>query len=478
MPVIDGVYFTDDELAELGENAAPVDRPRDEDGNELGAPPNSEWDPVHGRWRTADSTSGGADDWNERARRDPNFNPRDAMIDRDRGSWESRLRHEARTKFGGNVSDDKIKEYVDDVTRQVSYAQNAGKDPGTFLNAALAKMEREQAPTGHRPHDSQISDQAKQAANTAADAARARAAGPAGVGGPRSLGSFGSPTGFTGTGGGDLYTTGGTTSTSLGSAYQYQPFAETFVGPQAPADLMTPWGRTFVGPQAPADLMDQWTGTYVRPTAADLRTDPGVEVRLDAQQRAMERSAAAKGTLLTGGHQRSLAEYGQELASNEYQRLVDRSMQEYLNAFQTFITDKQRRSNEFGNTFGRALSGYQTDFNVDQADKARRSGEFGNTYGRALGEFGQRRDIHDTNQLNAFQVGRAGRMDDFNIGRTTKMDDFNIGDVNRRFGFDVDKDLHSRYRSGYLDDFNMWRTLDRDRAADQFRLADYGRPLA
>lgn len=394
----------------------------------------------------------------------------DAMIARDRASWEQRLRAEAAKR---NITYDPSD--LEGVIRNVSYARNTGQDPQKAIDLVLAQYDRRKAPTfsaGGRGGDADLDY------NAVLDPGWVRTPGgqyvrstarPTPNPGPQSVGTFGNPTGFTGTGGGDWYTTGPTTTTApvtLGSAYQYQPFTEKFVSPTAPSDLIEPWGRTFVAPQAPADLMDQWGRTYVRPTAADLLSDPGYLARLDAQQRAMERSAAAKGTLLTGGHQRSLAEYGQELASNEYQRLADRALNEYLSAFNVFTTDKARRAGEFGQTFGRALSGYQTDVNVDQADKARRSGEFGNIYGRSLGEFGQRRDIHDTNQFNAFQIGRAGRLDDQGILES-----------NRRFGFDVDKDLWGRNRTGYLDDYMIYDTEDRKFFDRQFRLADYGRPL-
>lgn len=56
----------------------------------------------------------------------------------------------------------------------------------------------------------------------------------------------------------------------------------------------------------------------------DWKTDPGYEFRLGEGMRALERSAAARGILSSGGTIRSATRYAQDYASNEYQRVFDR----------------------------------------------------------------------------------------------------------------------------------------------------------
>ena len=51
-----------------------------------------------------------------------------------------------------------------------------------------------------------------------------------------------------------------------------------------------------------------------------LQNSPGYQFRLGEGLKALERSAAARGTLLTGGTLKGLTRYGQEFASNEYDR--------------------------------------------------------------------------------------------------------------------------------------------------------------
>jgi hypothetical protein len=59
---------------------------------------------------------------------------------------------------------------------------------------------------------------------------------------------------------------------------------------------------------------------------AGLETSPGYQFRLGEGLKALERSAAARGTLLTGGTLKGLARYGQDYASNEYANRVQQLM--------------------------------------------------------------------------------------------------------------------------------------------------------
>jgi len=56
----------------------------------------------------------------------------------------------------------------------------------------------------------------------------------------------------------------------------------------------------------------------------DWKQDPGYQFRLDEGMRALERGAAARGILQSGGTIRSATRYAQDYASNEYQRVFDR----------------------------------------------------------------------------------------------------------------------------------------------------------
>lgn len=62
-------------------------------------------------------------------------------------------------------------------------------------------------------------------------------------------------------------------------------------------------------------------------TAADFQQDPGYQFDLQQGQQALERSAAAKGGLQSGGFMKGMAQYTQGMASNEYQNAYNRFQQ-------------------------------------------------------------------------------------------------------------------------------------------------------
>jgi hypothetical protein len=67
--------------------------------------------------------------------------------------------------------------------------------------------------------------------------------------------------------------------------------------------------------------------------AANLTSSPGYQFRLQQGIDALQRSAAAKGTLLTGGTAKALDRYGQDYAANEYANQYARLFGEQQAAF-------------------------------------------------------------------------------------------------------------------------------------------------
>lgn len=69
-------------------------------------------------------------------------------------------------------------------------------------------------------------------------------------------------------------------------------------------------------------------GELTRPfTMKDYREDPGYGFRLSEGMKALERSAAAKGGLLSGAQMKGVQRFGQDLASQEYQNAYNRYVQ-------------------------------------------------------------------------------------------------------------------------------------------------------
>ena len=63
---------------------------------------------------------------------------------------------------------------------------------------------------------------------------------------------------------------------------------------------------------------------------ADFTKDPGYEFRVAEGMKALERSAASRGGLLSGGTAKAIERYGQDFASNEYANVYNRALGEYL----------------------------------------------------------------------------------------------------------------------------------------------------
>ena len=87
-------------------------------------------------------------------------------------------------------------------------------------------------------------------------------------------------------------------------------------------------------------LLTPYSGHFTAPTDITEQNDPGYQARLKLGTDAIQRSAAARGGILTGGTAKALNQFGQDYASNEY-----------------------------GNVYNRALTGFQTDYNQYNNDQ-------------------------------------------------------------------------------------------------------------
>lgn len=95
-----------------------------------------------------------------------------------------------------------------------------------------------------------------------------------------------------------------------------------------------------------------WTGSFTAPTGITEQNDPGFQARLQFGQQAMERSAAAKGGLLTGGTARAEGQAAQDYASNEYSNVYGRAFNEYSTKYNEFQNNNTNKFNRLA-----ALSG-------------------------------------------------------------------------------------------------------------------------
>jgi hypothetical protein len=113
---------------------------------------------------------------------------------------------------------------------------------------------------------------------------------------------------------------------------------------------MMPWLDS--GRNALSQLNQQMPNLTRSFSAADFQQDPGYQFNLQQGQQAIERSAAARGGLNSGATEKSLAQYSQGLAGQQYQ-----------NAFNNFNTNQ---SNTFNRLAGMAGVGQQAATTVGQ----------------------------------------------------------------------------------------------------------------
>ena len=149
---------------------------------------------------------------------------------------------------------------------------------------------------------------------------------------------------------------------------------------QKQVELQEPWRQA--GLNALAQIRGGFTGKV------DLAQDPGYAFRLAEGQKALERSAAARGGLLSGATLRGTQRFGQELASQEYQNAYNRALTQYntlanlAGVGQTTASGMASQAGQLGANLGNLYYGAGT-----AAGQARASGYLGmgNALTSALG---------------------------------------------------------------------------------------------
>lgn len=135
----------------------------------------------------------------------------------------------------------------------------------------------------------------------------------------------------------------------------------------------------------PPDPLKPWEGKFTAPTLEQATDSPGFQFRIGEGVKALQRSAAAKGTLLTGGTLKGLLRYTGDEASKEYTNVYNRAVGEYEGERTNFLNNEANRYNS-------QRSNRLDDFGIDS---------------------------------DYFQMGRQNRLDDFNIFNTMDTNYYN-----------------------------------------------------
>lgn len=132
-------------------------------------------------------------------------------------------------------------------------------------------------------------------------------------------------------------------------------------------------------------------GGAAGPGPGQIGSDPSFAFRMAEGQKALERSAASKGTLLTGGTLKALTRYAQDYASTEYGNVFDRLYKTSalgLNAAQSAANVGSSYGNQQGNAganYGQNASNLITQQgNANAAGKIGSSNAWGTTIGNVV----------------------------------------------------------------------------------------------
>ena len=133
-----------------------------------------------------------------------------------------------------------------------------------------------------------------------------------------------------------------------------------------------------------------------------LEDTPGFKFRLDQGIQALDRSAASKGTLLSGGHLKELAGYASGLASQEYGAEWDRTM-----GLANLGINAAGAQNASGSSYGNELADLTTGAgNATAAGQAASGQAWGDMWGN-LGDLGMQYGIYDATRPPGTRVPPA-----------------------------------------------------------------------
>ncbi len=106
---------------------------------------------------------------------------------------------------------------------------------------------------------------------------------------------------------------------------------------------------------------------FTAPTALTEQNDPGYQARLQLGQLTMDKSAAARGSVLTGGTAQAENQAAQDYASNEYSNVYNRALDTYQTNYNAYNTNQ---TNQYNKLAGLAGAGQATAANTAQQGQA------------------------------------------------------------------------------------------------------------
>jgi len=101
-------------------------------------------------------------------------------------------------------------------------------------------------------------------------------------------------------------------------------------------------------------------GQFQAPTAAQAAQSPAEQFQLQQGEKALQGSAAANGSLLTGGTQTALNQYAQGVASTNYNNVYNQALQQYNTNYNTWANQQANQFNRLATLAGAGQTAAQT----------------------------------------------------------------------------------------------------------------------
>ena len=173
--------------------------------------------------------------------------------------------------------------------------------------------------------------------------------------------------------------------------------------------VTTTTGQAATNLGAYGSLMAPYSGgEFQAPTIEQARAAPGYQFGLEQGEGAQQASAAANGTLLTGGTQAALDQYGQNYADTNYNNVYNQALQTYGTNYNVWANQNASEYNKLASMAGMGQTTAQT-LNQEGLNS---TGQIANT----LSSTGQQIGQQNTNAAAATASGYVGSANAINSG--------------------------------------------------------------
>jgi len=159
-------------------------------------------------------------------------------------------------------------------------------------------------------------------------------------------------------------------------------------------------------------LIQGYGQQFTAPTDITEQNDPGYQARLKMGTDAIQRSAAARGGVLTGGTAKALDQFGQDYASNEYGNVYNRALNTFGTNYGVWNNDQ---NNIYSRLLGLSNSGQQAANSLGAFGQESSNNVTGNLLGTGQ-QIGQ--DYNNAGAANASGIVGSGNAWSGAIGNT------------------------------------------------------------